>query len=120
MVNDRVIPTDAMLNPYTLLAFLPPEFADNLEIIRYVHAATLAVSLLIQCNVKKLILGLLACRLTRGIVRDAGITAPNIAYFLLKTMLLVGLKLYNLLHLRYNPHLPRHRHHLASRSIVNH
>jgi hypothetical protein len=53
MVNDHGIPPEAILNPYTPLAFLSPESADNLEIIRYVHVATLAVSLLIQCNVKK-------------------------------------------------------------------
>jgi hypothetical protein len=53
MVNDSGIPPEAILNPYTPLAFLPPEFADKYEIARYVHVATLAVSLLIQCNVKK-------------------------------------------------------------------
>jgi hypothetical protein len=57
MVNDSGIPPEVILNPYTPLAFLPPEFAGNLEIIRYVHVATLAVSLSIQCNVKKFILG---------------------------------------------------------------
>ena len=53
MVNGSSIPPEAILNPYTPLAFLPPEYAANYEIIHYVHVATLAVSLLIQCDVKK-------------------------------------------------------------------
>jgi len=48
MVNDSSIPSEAILNPYTPLAFLPPEFAEKYEIIRYVHVATLAVSLFMQ------------------------------------------------------------------------
>jgi hypothetical protein len=60
MVNGSSIPPEAILNPYTPLAFLPPEFADQYEVVRYVHVATLAVSLLIQCDVKK---SFLACSL---------------------------------------------------------
>jgi hypothetical protein len=53
MVNGSSIPPEAILNPYTPLAFLPPEFADKYEIVCYVHVATFVVSLLIQCDVKK-------------------------------------------------------------------
>ena len=44
MVNDSDIPPEAILNPYTPLAFLSPEFASDYEIARYVHVATMAVS----------------------------------------------------------------------------
>jgi len=47
MVNDSSIPPEAILNPYTPLGFLPPEFADNYQIVRYMHVAIFAVSLLI-------------------------------------------------------------------------
>lgn len=44
MANNRTIPPDAVLNPYTALAFLPPEVADQYQIMCYVYVATLAVS----------------------------------------------------------------------------
>jgi hypothetical protein len=47
MVNDSSIPPEAILNPYTPLVFLPPEFAENYQIVHYVHVAIFAVSLLI-------------------------------------------------------------------------
>jgi len=50
MVNDSSIPPEAILNPYTPLVFLPPEFAENYQIIRYMHVAIFAVSLLIMYN----------------------------------------------------------------------
>jgi len=53
MVNDSGIPPEAILNPYTPLAFLPPEFAGNYEIASYVRVATMAVSSSIHRNVKK-------------------------------------------------------------------
>jgi hypothetical protein len=69
MANDSGICPEAILNPYTPLAFLPPEFAasDKYEIICYMHVATLAVSLFMHCIAKKIILGLSAYRLTLGI-----------------------------------------------------
>ena len=39
-----VIPPEAILNPYTPLAFLPPVIANQYEIVGYVYIATLAVS----------------------------------------------------------------------------
>ena len=39
-----VIPPEAILNPYTPLAFLPPVIAYQYEIVGYVYIATLAVS----------------------------------------------------------------------------
>jgi hypothetical protein len=53
MVNDSGIPPEAILNPYTPLAFLPPEFASNFEMSCYVYVATMAVSSSIQRNVRK-------------------------------------------------------------------
>ena len=38
-----VIPPEAILNPYTPLAFLPPVIANQYEIVGYVYIATLAV-----------------------------------------------------------------------------
>ena len=52
MVNDSGIPPEAILNPYTLLAFLPPEFAGYYEIACYVNVATMAVSLSMHATVK--------------------------------------------------------------------
>ncbi|KIM88397.1 hypothetical protein PILCRDRAFT_255837 [Piloderma croceum F 1598] len=73
MVNDSSIPPEAILNPYTPLAFLPPEFAGNYEIIRYVHVATLAAYTWDW---------LMSMPEEYAIVRNMGITAPNIVYFL--------------------------------------
>jgi hypothetical protein len=52
MVNDSGIPPEAILNPYTPLAFLPPEFAGHYEIASYVHVATMAVSSSMHATVK--------------------------------------------------------------------
>jgi hypothetical protein len=46
MANNNTIPPDAILNPHTPLAFLPPDVADQLQTICYVNVATLAVSLI--------------------------------------------------------------------------
>jgi hypothetical protein len=46
MASNGVIPTDAILNPYTPLAFLPPDVANQYEVRCYIYVATLAVSLL--------------------------------------------------------------------------
>jgi hypothetical protein len=45
--SNSTIPTGAILNPYTPLAFLPPDVADQFQIICYVNVATLSVSLTI-------------------------------------------------------------------------
>lgn len=44
MANNTTIPPDAMLNPYTPLVFLPPDVADQFQVMAYVYVATLAVS----------------------------------------------------------------------------
>lgn len=42
--NFTLIPQEAILNPYTPLAFLSPAIASQYEIVGYVYVATLAVS----------------------------------------------------------------------------
>jgi hypothetical protein len=44
MTSNSTIPPDAILNPYTPLAFLPPDAADQYQVVSYVYVATLAVS----------------------------------------------------------------------------
>ena len=44
MGNNTAIPADAILNPYTPLAFLSPEIADQYQLTNYVFVAVLAVS----------------------------------------------------------------------------
>jgi len=44
MANNNTIPPDAILNPYTPLAFLPPSVADQYQVMAYVYVATLAVT----------------------------------------------------------------------------
>lgn len=44
MVNNTAIPPEAILNPYTPLAFLSPEIALQYEIVGYVYIASVAVS----------------------------------------------------------------------------
>jgi hypothetical protein len=44
MANNSTIPPDAILNPYTPLAFLPPSVADQYQVMAYVYVATLAVT----------------------------------------------------------------------------
>lgn len=44
MTNNSTIPADAILNPYTPLAFLPSDVADQYQVMCYVYVATLAVS----------------------------------------------------------------------------
>jgi len=45
--NNSTIPPDAILNPYTPLAFLSPDIADQFQVICYVNVAILAVSSMI-------------------------------------------------------------------------
>ena len=44
MTGNSTIPADAILNPYTPLAFLPPDVANQYQIMGYIYVATLAVS----------------------------------------------------------------------------
>jgi|ERR1700691_2144225 hypothetical protein len=44
MASNNTIPPDAILNPYTPLAFMPREVADQYQVVCYVCVATLAVS----------------------------------------------------------------------------
>jgi len=46
MANNTTIPPDAILNPYTPLAFMPPDVADQYQVMLYVYVATFAVSLI--------------------------------------------------------------------------
>jgi hypothetical protein len=46
MTSNDTIPPDAILNPYTPLAFLTPDAADQYQVMLYVYVALLAVSLL--------------------------------------------------------------------------
>ena len=48
MTSNNTIPADAILNPYTPLAFLPPDVADQYQVLGYIYVATLAVSLIIK------------------------------------------------------------------------
>jgi len=42
MASDSTIPPDAILNPYTALAFMPPDVANQYQVMCYVYVATLA------------------------------------------------------------------------------
>jgi hypothetical protein len=44
MASNNTIPPYAILNPYTPMAFLPPDVADQFQIMCYVYVAILAVS----------------------------------------------------------------------------
>ena len=46
MANNTAIPPDAILNPYTPLAFMLPDVADQYQVMLYVYVATFAVSLI--------------------------------------------------------------------------
>ena len=48
--NTTTIPADAILNPYTPLAFLPPGIADQYQLLCYIYVATFAVSS-VKCQV---------------------------------------------------------------------
>jgi hypothetical protein len=65
MTNNTTIPPEAILNPYTPLAFLPPDVADQHQVMLYVYIANLAVST-VQCQVKFDLISQ-AYRLIRGI-----------------------------------------------------
>jgi hypothetical protein len=44
MATNTTIPQDAILNPYTPLAFMAPDVADQFQAMCYVNVAVLAVS----------------------------------------------------------------------------
>jgi hypothetical protein len=44
MANNTTIPPEAILNPYTPLAFLPPHIANQYQAMCYMYVATLSVS----------------------------------------------------------------------------
>jgi len=54
MDTNNIIPQDAILNPYTPLAFMPPDVADQFQAMCYVNVAVLAVSSM-QCQAIDLI-----------------------------------------------------------------
>jgi hypothetical protein len=45
MATNSTIPQDAILNPYTLLAFMPPDVANQFQAICCLNIAVLAVEL---------------------------------------------------------------------------
>jgi hypothetical protein len=53
MVSNSTIPPNAVLNPYTPLAFLPPDVADQYQLLCYVYVATLAVSSIVSMQSRK-------------------------------------------------------------------
>lgn len=46
MAASGTIPPEAILNPYTPLAFLSPAIAEQYQVVGYVYVASLAVSTL--------------------------------------------------------------------------
>ncbi|KIM88416.1 hypothetical protein PILCRDRAFT_814316 [Piloderma croceum F 1598] len=71
--NNSTIPPDAILNPYTPLAFLPPDVADQFQVICYVNVAILAA---VTWD------WLMAIPEEYLIIRKIGFSRPNIVYFL--------------------------------------
>ncbi|KIM77109.1 hypothetical protein PILCRDRAFT_12289 [Piloderma croceum F 1598] len=71
--NISTIPPDAILNPYTPLVFLPPNIAYQLQVICYIHVATLAAFTWDW---------LMAIPEEYRIIRQVGLSRPNVAYFL--------------------------------------
>ncbi|KIM88286.1 hypothetical protein PILCRDRAFT_771075 [Piloderma croceum F 1598] len=73
MTSNSTIPLDAILNPYTPLAFLRPEVADPFQIICYGNVATFAAFTWDW---------LMAIPEEYNIICKAGFSWPNIMYFL--------------------------------------
>jgi len=72
-VNTTAIPADAILNPYTPLAFLPPGIAEQYQILCYIYVATFAAyawDWLISIPEEYIVF------------RKAGFSVPNITYFM--------------------------------------
>jgi len=72
MASNSTIPKDAILNPYTPLAFLPPDVADQYQVMCYVYVATLAAYTWDW---------LMSMPEEYRIIRKMGFSVPNIAYF---------------------------------------
>ncbi|KIM88317.1 hypothetical protein PILCRDRAFT_814216 [Piloderma croceum F 1598] len=72
MASNGVIPPDAILNPYTPLAFLPPDVANQYQARCYVYVATLAAYSWDW---------LMSIPEEYRAVRQVGFSPPNIAYF---------------------------------------
>jgi hypothetical protein len=89
IMTNSTIPPDAILNPYTPLAFLPPDVANQYQIVCYVYVATLAVSS-IKCRATAAYLihfqaytwdWLMSIPEEYRVIRKVGFTPPNVAYF---------------------------------------
>jgi len=72
MANNGTIPPGAILNPYTTLAFMPPDIADQFQVMCYVYVATLAAYTWDW---------LMSMPEEYRIIRKVGFKLPNIAYF---------------------------------------
>jgi len=72
MATNGTIPQDAILNPYTPLAFLPPRVADQYQLSGYVYVATLAAYTWDW---------LMSIPEEYTATRTLGFNPPNIAYF---------------------------------------
>ena len=95
MASNGVIPPDAILNPYTPLAFLPPDVANQYQARCYVYVATLAVSLVRYytaslshiVNVQAYSWDwLMSIPEEYRAVRQVGFSPPNIAYFVSRSV----------------------------------
>ncbi|KIM88405.1 hypothetical protein PILCRDRAFT_255956 [Piloderma croceum F 1598] len=73
MASNSTIPPDAILNPYTPLAFMPPDVAEQYQVVCYVYVATFAAYAWDW---------LMSIPEEYAAVRKVGFKAPNIAYFL--------------------------------------
>ena len=88
-MTNSTIPPDAILNPYTPLAFLPPDVADQYQVMCYVYVATLAVSFIKYWATAAYMVHfqaytwdwLMSIPEEYKVIRKVGFTPPNIAYF---------------------------------------
>jgi len=72
MTSNDTIPPDAILNPYTPLAFLTPDAADQYQVMLYVYVAILAAYTWDW---------LMAIPEEYKIIRKARFSTPNVVYF---------------------------------------
>jgi len=72
MASNSTIPPEAILNPYTPLAFLPPDIANQYQVMAYVYVATLAAYTWDW---------LMAMPEEYKVFRKVGFSPPNITYF---------------------------------------
>jgi len=73
MASNSTIPPEAILNPYTPLAFLPPDVADQYQVMCYVYVATMAAYTWDW---------LMSMPEEYTVFRKVGFSPPNIAYFI--------------------------------------